>query len=62
MMPIIEIKKNQSCRFGSDGGYPPIVATVDEMTMAQYKIIHTHNTMVAAKFQQKTDSGGKIME
>jgi hypothetical protein len=35
------------------------VATVDEMTMAQYKIIHSHNTMVAAKFQQKTDSGGK---
>lgn len=35
------------------------VATVDEMTMAQYKIIHSHNTIVAAKFQQKTDSGGK---
>jgi len=38
------------------------VATVDEMTMAQYKMIHTHNTMVVAKFQQKTDPGGKYDE
>lgn len=27
------------------------VATMDEMTMAHNKIIHSHNTMVAAKFQ-----------
>lgn len=30
-----------------------------EMTMAQYKEIRFHNTMVATDFQQKFDIGGK---
>lgn len=35
------------------------VVTMDEMTMAQYKIIHSHDTMVTANFQQKFNTGGK---
>ena len=50
-----KVKKNQRANFGSGGGYPPNVVTMDEMTMAQYKIIRFHNTMVATDFQQKFD-------
>nr|DAZ09925.1 MAG TPA: hypothetical protein [Caudoviricetes sp.] len=32
---------------------------MDEMTMAQCKIIHSHIIMVATKFQQKIDLGRK---
>ena len=38
------------------------VVTMDEMTMAQYKIIHSYNTMVTANFQQKFNIGGKIYD
>lgn len=34
------------------------VVTMDEMTMAQYKIIHLYDTMVTANFQQKFNTGG----
>lgn len=60
-MPIIGvIKRTKVAALVLTADIRQYVATIDEMTMAQTKIIHFYNTMVATIFQLKSNEEENI--